>query len=73
MNKTAHAAPAERLLTVNETAGQLRVSRWQIYALMRSGDLAYVQGKSRSGGPGYRKVEQAEIDRYIADNRVTAQ
>lgn len=69
------AAPAadERLLSVEEAADVLGVSRWQIYELMKRpgpDGLRYVQGKARSGKPGYRKVEPAEIRRYIADNRV---
>lgn len=70
MTQTANAAPA-RLYSVTEAADQLRVSRWKLYELMRTGQLAYVQSTARSGNPGYRKVEETEIQRYLADNRVT--
>lgn len=74
MTETADATPPQpkKLLRVNEAAAQLNMSREQLYELMRRGELAYVQGTARSGKPGWRQIEQAEIDAYIARNRVTA-
>jgi excisionase family DNA binding protein len=55
-------------VTVNEAAEQLGVSRDKLYELMASGDLAYVSLPPHSKQAG-RRIEQAEIERFIAANR----
>ncbi|MDT5201068.1 MAG: hypothetical protein QOF88_4425 [Mycobacterium sp.] len=48
------------LLTVQETAAELRVSRPTVYRLFAAGELAWVQIGARC------RVTAAEIDRFIA-------
>lgn len=74
MTQTADTQQSQprKLLRVTEAAAQLGVSREQVYVLMRNGELPYVQGKARSGKPGWRQIEQAVIDAYIERNRATA-
>lgn len=49
-----------RLLTVPEAMAQLNVSRWTLYNLIRSGDLASVTiGRSR-------RIPAAALDAFIS-------
>jgi excisionase family DNA binding protein len=49
-----------RLLTIQETAAELRSSRATVYRLFAAGELDFVQIGAR------RRVTAAEIDRFIA-------
>ncbi|MEN4449980.1 helix-turn-helix domain-containing protein [Mycobacterium sp. SM3041] len=50
------------LLTVDQTAEMLQVSRATVYRLFSSGALRYVQVGA------HRRVSAAEIDRFITEN-----
>ncbi|HVQ86707.1 MAG TPA: helix-turn-helix domain-containing protein [Actinomycetes bacterium] len=52
-----------RFLTLADVAELLNVSASQAYALVRNGDLRAI----KVGGRGQWRVEQSELDRYIAD------
>lgn len=51
-----------RFLTLNDVAEILNVTTRQVYALVRSGELRGIQ----IGGRGVWRVENAELERYIA-------
>jgi excisionase family DNA binding protein len=54
----------DRLLTVAEVAGIMRVSNMTVYRLIKTGELAAVRvGKS------YR-IRESEVDRYLAERSV---
>jgi excisionase family DNA binding protein len=60
---------ATQLWTVEEARDLLGIGHDKIYRLMRAGELAYIQlppGTKRAP----RRIEQAEIDRFLARNRV---
>jgi excisionase family DNA binding protein len=65
----APAPTAEpRLYTVERACELLEVGKDKIYALMRSGELAFIKlppGTKRSG----RRIEHAEIEQFLARNR----
>ena len=67
----ATAPPAEPLLhTVERACELLGFGKDKIYALMRSGELAFIKlppGTKQSG----RRIEQAEIERFLDRNRVS--
>ena len=50
---------ADRLLTVQEVAGIMRVSNMTVYRLIRSGEL-----KAARVGRGYR-IRESEVDAYL--------
>jgi excisionase family DNA binding protein len=52
--------PARPLLTINEAAAALGVSRDIVYTLMRSGELTYTIVSKR------RRIRPAELDAYLA-------
>jgi excisionase family DNA binding protein len=54
---------SNNLLTVNEVAKRLKVTRATVYALMNRGELTYTTVGQR------RRVEESEIERYIEKNR----
>ncbi len=59
------SASAPRLVTIANAADQLGVSLRTVYELMSRGELASVKfpvGRAR-------RIEQAEIDRFIKANR----
>jgi len=49
----------DRLLTVHEVAGIMRVSNMTVYRLIRAGDL-----KAARVGRGYR-IRESEVDAYL--------
>ena len=49
----------DRLLTVHEVAGIMRVSNMTVYRLIRSGEL-----KAARVGRGYR-IRESEVDAYL--------
>ncbi len=60
-----------RLLTVEQACEQLGIKTRKFYELMASGAIATIKlppGNQQSG----RRVEQSEIDAFIARNRVQA-
>lgn len=61
--------PDPQLRTVEETCAQLGLERTKVYELMASGELAYVKIPPGSLQAA-RRVEQAEIDAFIARNRI---
>jgi excisionase family DNA binding protein len=63
--------PATRLRTVEEAREQLGVAKTKVYELMSSGELAFVKLPPGSNNAG-RRIEQAEIDAFIARNRTRA-
>ena len=52
-----------RFLTLADVAEVLNVSASQAYALVRSGELRAI----KVGGRGQWRIEQTELDRFIAD------
>jgi excisionase family DNA binding protein len=52
--------PAKPLLTVNESAAVLSVSRDTIYRLMKSGEIRY------HVVAGDRRIQQEELERYLS-------
>jgi excisionase family DNA binding protein len=50
-----------RLLTLNEVAVYLSVSKTQVYAMVRSGELPGV----KLGGRGVWRVDRLKLDDYI--------
>lgn len=54
------------LLTIDEAAGQLRISRWTIYKLIRSGELKTLTIASR------RFVTAEDVERFINQRRELA-
>jgi excisionase family DNA binding protein len=65
----APAPTAEPLLyTVERACELLGVGKDKIYALMRSGELAFIKlppGTKRSG----RRIERSEVERFLKQNR----
>jgi predicted DNA-binding transcriptional regulator AlpA len=67
----AQTAPQALVCTIPETAEQLRISRSQVYNLIRSGALACVRYPTKDGDEdGAIRIEQAEIRAFIERNRV---
>ena len=56
------AAVPARFLTPDQVCEELAISRSQLYALIRRGDLAAV----KVGGRGQWRVERAKLEDYIA-------
>jgi excisionase family DNA binding protein len=54
----------DRLLTVAEVAGTMRVSNMTIYRLIKSGQLAAVRV-----GKNYR-IRESDVDRYLQERSV---
>ncbi len=54
----------ERLLTVSEVAGTMRVSNMTVYRLIKSGQLAAIRV-----GKNYR-IREADVDSYLSDRSV---
>ncbi|HYG70766.1 MAG TPA: helix-turn-helix domain-containing protein [Actinomycetota bacterium] len=54
----------DRLLTVGEVAGTMRVSTMTVYRMIKGGDLAAIRV-----GRGYR-IRQSEMERYLDERRV---
>ena len=54
----------DRLLTVGEVAGAMRVSTMTVYRLIKAGDLGAIRI-----GRGYR-IPQREVERYLRARRV---
>jgi len=59
---TAHLG--DRLLTVAEVAGVMRVSTMTVYRLIKSGELPALRV-----GKNYR-IRESEVDRYLLDRQV---
>ena len=72
MSDTTTAPQADRLHTVREAADQLRVSRSQIYMLIRAELLDCIRLTSHTGAEGAIRVPQSAIDAYIKGARVSA-
>ena len=60
-----------RLLTMTQAAEQLGMSRTKFYELVYKGGLPSVELPSRTGQRSTRRVEQAAVDAYIEQHRVT--
>lgn len=54
----------DRLLTVGEVAGTMRVSNMTVYRLIKSGDLPAVRV-----GKNYR-IRESDVDRYLQERTV---
>ena len=54
----------DRLLTVGEVAGTMRVSNMTVYRLIKRGDLAAIRV-----GKNYR-IRESDVDRYLSDRSV---
>ncbi len=57
----------DRLLTVSEVAGALRVSNMTVYRLVRTGQLPAIRV-----GKNYR-IRQADLDSYLQSGAVQAE
>jgi len=55
--------PGPRFLTLGQVAGELQVTRSQVYALVRDRSLAAV----KIGGRGQWRVERSRLEDYIAE------
>ena len=64
--------PTPLLLSLDEAAEQLGITRRQIYNLIERGALTSVRHPGPNGKPWGHKVEQAEIHAYIERNRTAA-
>lgn len=61
MNGSHNAVPAARLLlTVEEAAEALTISRWKVFDLIRCGELCSI----KIGG--LRRVPRSAIEEYVA-------
>jgi excisionase family DNA binding protein len=58
---TGDSAPGPRFLTLDGVAEELAVTRSQVYALVRSGDMAAI----KIGGRGVWRVERSALEDYI--------
>jgi excisionase family DNA binding protein len=58
-------------MTVDEACEQLGIAKTKLYELMRTGELASVKLPPATEQSG-RRIEQAEIERFIDRNRVQA-
>ena len=56
--------PGDRLLTVGEVAGTMRVSNMTVYRLIKSGQLGAVRV-----GKNYR-IRESDVDRYLSERTV---
>lgn len=56
----------ERLLTVSEVAGAMRVSNMTVYRLIKGGQIGAIRV-----GKNYR-IRASEVDRYLKDRIVGA-
>ena len=63
MSETTTAPTA--LLKVQEAAEQLKVSKSQIYMLIRFEQLGHVRLRSHTGAPGAIRIPQSAIDAYV--------
>ena len=67
------AAQRNKLLTITEVAEQLGMSKGRVYDLMYKGEFASIQIPSLTEGRrATRRIEQSEIDAFIARYRVSA-
>ncbi|MFA5785525.1 MAG: helix-turn-helix domain-containing protein [Actinomycetota bacterium] len=57
----------DRLLTVDEVAGVMRVSNMTVYRLIKAGHLGAIRV-----GKNYR-IRSADVDRYLSDRFVRVQ
>jgi predicted DNA-binding transcriptional regulator AlpA len=64
--------PSRRLLTSAETREQLGIGTTKFYLLVASGELAVVRIPSPTGKRQELRIEQSEIDAFIARNRERA-
>jgi excisionase family DNA binding protein len=51
-----------RFLTLDEVAEELAITRAQIYAMVRSGELAAI----KIGTKGHWRIERSKLEEYIA-------
>lgn len=58
-----------QLLTVAEVAGQLGMGKTAVYDLLRRGEFASIEIPSGSGRRATRRIEQSEIEAFIARYR----
>jgi len=65
------AGRRNKLLTLTQVADQLGMSKGAVYDLMYRGEFASIQIPSDSGRRATRRVEQSEIDAFIARYRVS--
>lgn len=62
-----HTDQTDKMLTPQEAADQLRVSRHAVYAMYREGRLAVVRL-----GPTTLRIRQSELDRFVAERTTPA-
>ena len=66
MSEAANSTPRTRLLKVTEAAEQLRVTRGQVYNLIRADLLRSIRLPTHTGGEdGAIRIEQSELDAFI--------
>lgn len=56
------------LLSIDEAMARLNMGRRTLYEAMARGEIAWIQ-VGNDGAPNARKIEAAEIDRFIAARR----
>jgi excisionase family DNA binding protein len=66
MTETTTAPQADQLHTVREAADKLRVSKSQVYMLIRAGILDAIRLTSHTGAEGAIRIKQSAIDAYLA-------
>lgn len=60
----------EQLLTIDEVAGRLRVSRWSINRYIKSGALKAIKADGRNGAV---RIEVSALAAFIQAHTVTAE
>jgi excisionase family DNA binding protein len=64
MNEPTHTAPSAAVLTVEEAAQLLRISRQSAYAAVRAGELPVVKIGRRLLVPRHRLAQMLDGDAY---------
>jgi hypothetical protein len=74
MIEAVRASPQGEWLTVDEVAGELKLSKSIIYRLIRSGELEAVdlvaQDTGKAPQKGHFRIRRSALTRYLEDKRV---
>lgn len=65
MTEATEAKPGDdALLTTQEAAGRLKISRRLLYEYISAGEITTIRLPSRTGAEGEHRIEPAEIERF---------
>ena len=56
-------------LTTRQVCRELKISRWQVAKLIKSGRLAAIKG---NGVNGHYRIDQASLTAFVEDSKVEA-